>query len=675
MDKETNARESRWIPYVLPWDDAPLDLSSLYTAEKPAGKHGFLRAEGDRLVFEDGCEARFWGTLFNGAANFPSHEYSEKVARRLAKFGVNMVRTHQLDADWTTPNIFQYTRGRHRNDSLTLDPESMDRLDYLIACLKAQGIYIYLDQLCHRKFKPGDGVDNVDGLHKYGGTPQSLFDPRMMELQKEYSRRLWTHVNPYTGLAYKDDPAIALMELTNENDTFRANRNLEPYRTRLEKRYRDWADNEGRSVPEGSVDFDKLTPDLTCFLTDLFKAYCDEMTANLRVIGVRTPITGTNWNTWSGLCGFWAMRDCDYMDSHAYWDMWNDVRGNNVPAIGLENDPLVQPLSARRRLTRPFFVSEWDVTWPNEWRATAPLHLAAAGAFQGWSGFTIHTYRYRTCGPVHGLGGVVMDGVGYRVNFDTFNDPAKFGLFYHAALLYRRGDVRTAEKTVGVLLPDATPDKLVSEIRSRDGAEHVGSHIPALDRLPLQHKLGLVLPGEAPRMDMALPLAETPPAASAGTERLSDTGELGRDHGKRIGWIDTPRTKAAFGFLGENEPVELDGLTICVKTPFAVIALSSLTDQPIADSPLLLLTAVGRADNTGARYNEDHTERLDIGHAPTLIEVIEARIALKTSQRLKVWSIDPEGIQTGPVPTRYADGVMSFDLGDVFPSMYYMLER
>ena len=45
------------IPYTLPWDDMPIDLSFIYEKEKPAGKHGFLKVEGDRFVFEDGTEA------------------------------------------------------------------------------------------------------------------------------------------------------------------------------------------------------------------------------------------------------------------------------------------------------------------------------------------------------------------------------------------------------------------------------------------------------------------------------------------------------------------------------------------------------------------------------------------------------------------------------------------
>lgn len=51
--------------------------------------------------------------------------------------GCNIVRFHQLDAEWNTPNIFQFAKGR-RHGTRELDAESMDRLDYLICCLKAE---------------------------------------------------------------------------------------------------------------------------------------------------------------------------------------------------------------------------------------------------------------------------------------------------------------------------------------------------------------------------------------------------------------------------------------------------------------------------------------------------------------------------------------------------------
>lgn len=656
---------SNWRPYTLPWNDAPLDLSFLYAKEKPAGKHGFLTTKGDRFVFEDGTPARFWGTLFNSAANFPAHEYSEMVARRLAKFGVNMVRTHQMDAEWSVPNIFQFTQGRTRNDSRSLDPESLDRLDYLVYCLKKEGIYIYLDQLTHRAFKAGDGLENAYELFRpYGARGYAVFVRRLIELQQEYSRNLWTHVNPYTGLAYKDDPAVALMEVANENDLLCPVPIVaEPYRSQLEERFRAWAGERGVSVEEKKVDFTKRTPTILRFFRDVQREYYAEMIAFLRDVGVKVPITGSNWAA-GGLPLVSANEPADFQDSHAYWDMWSDKHGTNKPLIKERNSTMLRQLAAMRRLDRPFFASEWDVVWPNEWRGTSPLVMAAAGCLQEWDGLTVHTYRYRTTNPVHAMGAVVMDGVGYRVNFDTFNDPAKFGLFYHAALLFRRGDVAPAKQAVEIQTDEKTM------------FESPPAVLNMLGTLPEEHKVGVALPEQSPTAARVLKAEEKKNADTEQAEIVSDTGEVRRSPQQGRGIIDTPRTKAAYGFLGECGTLELDGLKLTVKTPFAVIALSSLTDEPLASSTNILLTTVGRADNSGAKYNEDHTERLELGHAPVLIEVIEAKLELKAACRdLRVWSIDPEGFHTGELPVEYKDGVLKFEVGKDFPSMYYLIQQ
>ena len=87
--------------------------------------------------------------------------------------------------------------------------------------------------------------------------------------------------------------------------------------------------------------------------------------------------------------------------------------------------------------------------------------MASVGSLQGWGGFAIHTYRYSRDENVNMIGKPItsdaIGGVYYRGGvFDTFNDPAKFGLFYHAALIIRRGDVKPSEKTIYVKLDDIT---------------------------------------------------------------------------------------------------------------------------------------------------------------------------------------------------------------------------
>lgn len=311
---------------------------------------------------------------------------------------------------------------------------------------------------------------------------------------------------------------------------------------------------------------------------------------------------------------------------------------------------------------KPLFISEWDNPWPNEWRAESSLLLASVGSFQGWGGYTIHTYRYSVDENVDMIGkpitGNALNGVHYRGGvFDTFNDPAKFGLFYHSALIMRRGDIKPANKTLNLI-----PEDLFS-----------GSG-KALQLIAEKHKVKTVLPGETAKGDIKIKTNKAYIGENE-MEVLSDTKELYRNLNKNIGWIDSPKTKAVYGFVGKEGEILLSDLKVEVKTDFATVAISSLTDEPIKSSGNLLLTAVGRADNTNSKYNEDRTQQLDPGHGPILIEIIEATIEIKTEKKnLRVMSINPQGSITGYMPSEYKDGVFRFTIGEEFQSMYYLIQ-
>ena len=145
---------------------------------------------------------------------------------------------------------------------------------------------------------------------------------------------------------------------------------------------------------------------------------------------------------------------------------------------------------------------------------------------------------------------------------------------------------------------------------------------------------------------------------------------------KRYATIDTARTKVAYGCLAEAGAIVLRGLKIKARTDFAVIAISSLTDADTGHSDNLLLTAVGRADNTGAQYNADHTIQFQVGHGPIEVEVIEADVELTSViADLKIWAINPAGFPIGQIPVTYADGQAKFTIGGAFPSMYYLIQQ
>ena len=92
----------------------------------------------------------------------------------------------------------------------------------------------------------------------------------------------------------------------------------------------------------------------------------------------------------------------------------------------------------------------------------------------------------------------------------------------------------------------------------------------------------------------------------------------------------------------------------------------------------MLLTAVGRGENSDVEYNEDYTRQLSPGRAPTLIEAIEARIEMETVRpNLKVWVISDKGEAVTRLETTYKNGVLRFEIGPQprwNPStMYYLI--
>jgi hypothetical protein len=194
------------FPFVLPWDDASPGVTNVSgLLGKPAGKLGPVVVK-DGHFYTGAKRLRLFGVNLCFASDFPAHGDAEKVAARMAKFGINAVRFHHMD-NQPTPN------GIWGRDGYGLDPGQLDKLDYLFAQLKKHGIYADI---------------NLHVSHEYHGSPRwegmpsyfkgvDNFDLRMIMSQRYYALHLLTHVNPYTKMRYADDPAVAIVEINNEN--------------------------------------------------------------------------------------------------------------------------------------------------------------------------------------------------------------------------------------------------------------------------------------------------------------------------------------------------------------------------------------------------------------------------------------------------------------------------
>ena len=655
---------SKWIPFPFYPDDMPVDISSAFKNEAPAGRHGFMKVDGDKFAFEDGFPARFWGVNFNGGACFPNFEYSEKVAARLRMAGVNLVRFHQLDAEWNTPNIFSFHKGERIGHTQTLHVQSMKRLDYLIACLKEEGIYCYLDMLTYRNFKSGDDVESARWLED-AANPYNYFNRKLMENQKKFIYDIWNHVNPYTGLAYKDDPVFVMSEIVNERDFFsRTGLLVEPYVTEFRNRFAKWLSENDIAFDAVNCDVNANDEPLVAFKMKVQTDYYREMYAYMREIGVRIPIAGTNWYQ-CGAVTKTNQETTDFMDGHPYFYDWRwgeeDKYCMQKAITDVRDFAFGNPCNIRD-LSKPLFVSEWDMPWPNAYRAESPILCAAIGALQGWSGWAIHTYSYTTrleaSKPLgKEFSSSSIGNVPYREGiFSVWNDPAKFGLFQHAALICRRQDIREADETYAVKISDLLTHKQAVAIEG--ACETV--------------RLGVVFDDQAPE-GAKLTDADVPLVAREAVEVTSCTGEMWRSWKEHIGKIDSPRTKCVYGRLGENGEVAVTGMRVRSETDFAVVAASSLTDASLKETDNVLLTAVGRAENTGMVMNGDKLEKY--GQAPTLIEVIEAEITMDfDNPNMKVWAVNAEGLFTGTVASRWENGKLTFTIGKTMPSMYYLIQ-
>ena len=207
----------RRFPFVMPWDDVKktaVDVSALNPA--PLTDKRRIAIKNGHFYDQTGRRVRFLATNIGGGACFPAKEDGVKIAGRLRKFGFNMVRLHHMDAPWAEPNLFHFSGMSYGKKTNALDARSLDRLDHLVYQFKRHGIYVDMNLHVTRQWGAADGFPDADKINQEGKAV-SYFDPRALELQKQYARQLLTHRNPYTGTRYVEEPTVALVELTNED--------------------------------------------------------------------------------------------------------------------------------------------------------------------------------------------------------------------------------------------------------------------------------------------------------------------------------------------------------------------------------------------------------------------------------------------------------------------------
>jgi hypothetical protein len=690
--------------------DAPSAIGLADWLDAPAGKHGRVRRDGDQLLV-DGKPAKFWGINNCYGACSPDKELAEKRAKLYAKYGVNAVRLHKF-ADghgWA---------GIQSADSFTeLDPAGLDRMDWLVAKYKERGIYVELSATFGVGIGPADlaavpyaeefeklakGKNAQKGQRIKTGAGSIFLGRELQDLMIKQTQTLLAHKNPYTGLTYAEEPSVLAIELFNEDSVLFYNtigvlqkvptlrkRAAAAFTEWLAKRYGDeagllkaWGPDalnsfghenftgesfaEKTIVPAGNpwfYDPDQLEGsqkakkarllDTMQFLYELQNDFWKRYSEALRAAGYQGEMLASNWQAGRAMSHYYNLHSdwlIGLIDRHNYFGGAGSMlahAGSGILSSGLQ-----------QCVDRPFMLSEWISTFPNEWGVEGPAIIGAYGlGLQGWDA----SFLFQN-GDNGGF--IPQLGEGWAPTAPNF-----LGVFPAVARQVLRGDVKpataTATRHVDVAaLHDGKvgfDDKVAQEgdVKSLDSSV-VTARALAAARCVVEFTDQF---RETPRFDLAPFEKEGAIVSSTGELRWTEAGPAG---GGRI-TIDSPATKAVVGFA-EGACVALGDVTIAPKSRFAAIYVTAEgRDEQLATAKRLLVVAIGRVRNTGMKFVGDHL--IVRGKDPILVEPIVADITLARPGKATVSVCDQDGRRTdATLPVN--DGRFTID-GATSKTIYY----
>ena len=678
------AEDAAWFAFNPPSDpftESAIDLRGLN--EKFAGEHGFIAAKGGEFVHSASQQpVRFWA--INGPPSASADEL-KKTARRLAKYGVNLARMH----------------GAMFDKSGDADLKKVARTQEVVAALKAEGIYSHFSIYFPLWMTPAADhpwLKGYDGKkHPFAAL---MFNPEFQEHYRSWWKALLLTPDAQ-GRRLVDEPAVFGVEIQNEDSfffwTFNPDQIPAAQMELLEAQFGAWLKRKHGSLDTALVKWNGQKAKRDDFaagragfrpLYNIFseKSARDRDTAQflfetqqnfyagtvrfLRSLGFKGLITPSNWATASpevfGPLERWSYTTGDFIDRHGYfsvahkgenaeWSLRNGHTYADRSALRFENSApgkakqFVHPGMEITYAGKPSMISETTWNRPNRYRSEAPLHFAAFGALQG------------TDAIVH----FALDGANWSVKPGfwmqpwTLMAPSQAGQFPAAALLYRRGLVKTGDllatinlNTNDLLNLKGTPlpqDANFDELRLKDVPQ--GTEVKPGQRIdPLIHYAGRVevnftgTPGRTTLSDLK-------PLIDRVTKTVrSSTRELSLDYEKGLLRIDAPGAQGASGNLKAGGEITLTELTLRSELDNAHIIVVALDGEPLAKSRRMLLQAMSEEQATGFATEDTGNgvkKITNIGRDPWRVKHLQGSVRFRSARGLAIQPLDLNGYPKG----------------------------
>ena len=687
-----------WYPWRATGAAADSALSLADWLEKPAGKHGRIKSQGDQLSYNE-KPIKLWGLNLCYGACSPEKALADKRAAFYPRYGINAVRLHKF-ADGTG-----WAGIQSPESAAEYDAAGLDRMDYQVAKFKEAGIYVKLSaHFGTIKLGPADrrDVPFLDEFGSFDGGKNNrvtaaasafFYLPELQNLHIRQIVNLLQHRNPHTGLTYAADPAICAVEIINEQSVMfftsmvplKQSATLrrqvgQRFSAWLKRKYgssagllKAWGDKaldgfENEGFPAGEqLDRQNILPlgnpwywdpeqlagsqayrkqrllDTLQFLYELQCEAYDRYVAAVRKTGYAGEILGSNWQAgraYSHFANLHTDARVGLIDRHNYFGGGRGGTGRFNAASMLARAGSGSLSSGLQQVDhRPFMLSEWIHVFPNEWGVEGPAIIGAYGmGLQGWD-VSFLFQNGDSAAFSQQLGGNAWDVMA----------PQILGIFPAVARQVLRGDVKESDIVVArhVDMPSLFAGRLGFEDKVKQGYDDKELDSSAVSARALAVARCTVKFTES--------FQETPPFDLKPFQQdgfiVSSTRQLRWKEGgasKTGGFftIDTDGTKAVVG-LAHGQACRLGEVTITPQSRFAAIYVSAPDqDGKIATSHRLLVTALARARNTRMKFSVTGDELLEKGRGPVLMEPVKATLALAGRRVVSLHLLDHDGRRT-----------------------------
>ena len=703
-------------------------LNLRFLNEETAGANGFIHLSEDGESFMAGDKPiRFWPVNSGGEM---SDEDLARHAEFLAQMGVNMVRYHG--------SINPAGKG---TDIYDVDRKEINNIWRVVAAMKKQGIYTTISPFWPHNGHMGRWLPKEWGIEGYSDKDDlwgvMYFNDRLQDAYKAWVRVLYTEKNPYTGVALKDEPAVGIIQIMNEDGVFFwTMQNMRPalkkmvtakFASWLQKRYGTlasafaaWGDAHlpADNLKNQTVDiypFYDMTQSATAskairmrdqveFFADTQYDFYHEIHDYYRnVLGCKQIINAENWTTASPSrlldLERWTNTSNEVLALNRYYDPghfgenngWRIDPGHYYMGLSALKRPQKLPINVKQPTGHPFVITESGWNLPHKYMAEGPFLISTIQSITGFDAY----YWF------------AAEGVDYTRNpyFDFTKDsegrcamhrwtcsvPGMIGQFPANALLYRLNYLKPGEVVVHEEKPmDQLWNRKVSPIvedtnfdpnRDTKNSLNTGTESEISPLAFLTGKVEVVFGGDASKTQISPNLTNLIDPEKKLIK--SSSGEMSWDYGNGICQVNSEKAKGVCGFLSGQQKFSLGDVKITTSNNYAAIWIVAMDNQPIEKSGKVLIQ-VGtiyqptgwkeeECDFKGDKQNLHGYRVIDTGKMPWKVDATQVTVELPNSGLKKATLLDAGGYAAGNVKVRSGKGNISLTLP--YNAMYVLLEK